>query len=42
MSFVGPRPRSGKIYRILYNENQKEVLSVRPGITDYTSIKIQK
>ncbi|AIL47052.1 sugar transferase [Elizabethkingia anophelis] len=38
MSFVGPRPEVEK-YTNLYNENQKEVLSVRPGITDYASIK---
>ncbi|HFK5586612.1 sugar transferase [Elizabethkingia anophelis] len=38
MSFVGPRPEVEK-YTVLYNETQKEVLSVRPGITDYASIK---
>lgn len=38
MSFVGPRPEVKK-YTDLYNENQKVVLSVKPGITDYASIK---
>ena len=38
MSFVGPRPEVGK-YVELYNERQKKVLSVRPGITDIASIK---
>jgi len=40
MSFVGPRPEVKK-YTDLYNENQKKVLSVRPGITDYASIKFR-
>ncbi|QIG89174.1 sugar transferase [Chryseobacterium sp. POL2] len=38
MSFVGPRPEVEK-YTKLYNEEQKKVLSVRPGITDNASIK---
>ena len=38
MSFVGPRPEVKK-YTDLYNENQRLVLSVKPGITDYASIK---
>jgi len=38
MSFVGPRPEVEK-YTKLYNEEQKKVLSVRPGITDKASIK---
>ncbi|MCF0205914.1 MAG: sugar transferase [Bacteroidales bacterium] len=38
MSFVGPRPEVRK-YVDLYNEEQKKVLSVRPGITDYASIE---
>ena len=38
MSFVGPRPELKK-YTDLYNENQRIVLSVKPGITDYASIK---
>lgn len=37
MSFVGPRPEVRK-YVDLYNEKQKEVLLVKPGITDYASI----
>ena len=38
MSFVGPRPEVKK-YVDLYNIEQMEVLSVRPGITDYASIE---
>lgn len=38
MSFVGPRPEVKK-YVDLYNEEQRKVLSVKPGITDYASIK---
>ena len=38
MSLVGPRPEVRK-YVELYNEEQKKVLSVRPGITDYASIE---
>lgn len=38
MSLVGPRPEVRK-YVDLYNEEQKKVLSVRPGLTDYASIK---
>ena len=38
MSFVGPRPEVKK-YTDLYNAEQKKVLSVAPGITDYASIK---
>lgn len=38
MSFVGPRPEVPR-YTQLYNEEQKKVLTVRPGITDYASIK---
>lgn len=40
MSFVGPRPEVEK-YTKLYNPEQKKVLSVRPGITDYASIKFR-
>ncbi len=40
MSFVGPRPEV-KRYTDLYNPFQKRVLSVRPGITDYASIKFR-
>lgn len=38
MSFVGPRPEVIK-YVQLYDDNQKKVLNVRPGITDVASIK---
>src|SRR5687768_10997412 len=38
MSFVGPRPEVRK-YVELYTDEQKKVLTVRPGITDYASIK---
>jgi len=38
MSFVGPRPEVPK-YVALYNDEQKKVLSVKPGITDYASIE---
>lgn len=38
MSIVGPRPEVPK-YVSLYTEEQREVLSVRPGITDVASIK---
>ncbi len=37
MSLVGPRPEVRK-YVDLYDEQQKVILSVRPGITDYASI----
>ena len=38
MSFVGPRPEVRR-YVEMYNEEQKQVLKVRPGITDPASIK---
>lgn len=38
MSLVGPRPEVKK-YTDLYNEQQKPVLTVKPGITDYASIE---
>lgn len=38
MSIVGPRPEVRK-YVDLYTDEQKKVLSVRPGITDYASIE---
>jgi len=38
MSLVGPRPEVRK-YVDLYNKEQKQVLSVKPGITDYASIE---
>ena len=37
MSLVGPRPEVRR-YVDLYTEEQREVLSVKPGITDYASI----
>ena len=37
MSFVGPRPEAPK-YVSLYTEEQKRVLSVKPGITDPATI----
>lgn len=37
MSLVGPRPEVGRYVR-LYTPEQKIVLSVKPGITDYASI----
>ncbi|MBX7042401.1 MAG: sugar transferase [Ignavibacteria bacterium] len=38
MSIVGPRPEVRK-YVELYDEDQRKVLEVRPGITDLASIK---
>ncbi len=38
MSVVGPRPEV-KRYVDIYNQEQKEVLSVRPGLTDYASLE---
>jgi len=38
MSMVGPRPEVRK-YVDMYNEEQKRVLLVKPGITDYASIE---
>ena len=38
MSLVGPRPEVER-YTRLYTEEQKKVLSVRPGITDWASIE---
>ena len=38
MSLVGPRPEVRK-YVNFYNEDQKVVLTAKPGITDYASIK---
>lgn len=37
MSFVGPRPEVER-YVKLYTPYQRQVLLVRPGITDYASI----
>src|SRR3989338_5339356 len=38
MSFVGPRPQVDD-YTKLYNDEEKIILSVKPGITDYASIR---
>lgn len=38
MSIVGPRPEVQE-YVDLYTEEQREILSVRPGITDYASLE---
>jgi lipopolysaccharide/colanic/teichoic acid biosynthesis glycosyltransferase len=38
MSLVGPRPEVRK-YVDLYNAEQKQVLNVKPGLTDYASIE---
>jgi lipopolysaccharide/colanic/teichoic acid biosynthesis glycosyltransferase len=38
MSLVGPRPEVRK-YVDLYTEEQKKVLDVKPGITDYASLE---
>ncbi|MBS1764934.1 MAG: sugar transferase [Bacteroidetes bacterium] len=41
MSLVGPRPEVRK-YVDMYNPEQKKVLNVKPGITDYASIYYRK
>jgi lipopolysaccharide/colanic/teichoic acid biosynthesis glycosyltransferase len=38
MSIVGPRPQVEE-YTKLYNNEEKIILSVRPGLTDYASVK---
>ena len=38
MSFVGPRPEVPR-YVELYTAEQREVLNVKPGLTDYASIE---
>ncbi len=38
MSFVGPRPEVRK-YVDLYNEDQMQALSVKPGLTDLASLE---
>ncbi len=40
MSLVGPRPEVPQ-YVAMYNEKQMMVLNVKPGITDYASIKFR-
>jgi lipopolysaccharide/colanic/teichoic acid biosynthesis glycosyltransferase len=37
MSVVGPRPEVRK-YVVLYSDEEKKVLTVRPGLTDYASL----
>lgn len=41
MSIVGPRPEV-KEYVDLYTEEQRKVLEVKPGITDYASLEYFK
>jgi lipopolysaccharide/colanic/teichoic acid biosynthesis glycosyltransferase len=38
MSIVGPRPEV-KEYVDLYNEDQRQILKVKPGITDFASLE---
>lgn len=38
MSFVGPRPEVKK-YVDRYSEEQKKILNIKPGLTDYASIE---
>ena len=38
MSFVGPRPELLR-YTDKYTDKEKEILEVRPGVTDYSSIE---
>lgn len=38
MSFVGPRPEVQKFVD-MYTEEEREILKMRPGITDWSSIK---
>lgn len=38
MSIVGPRPEVPK-YVALYNEEQRDILNIRPGISDWSSIR---
>lgn len=38
MSFVGPRPEVAK-YVNLYTPEQKKILSIKPGLTDFASIE---
>jgi len=40
MSLVGPRPELKKFVD-LYSDEQKKVLSVRPGLTDFASIQFR-
>lgn len=38
MSFVGPRPEVAE-YTDAYTEDEKRILTVRPGVTDFSSIE---
>jgi lipopolysaccharide/colanic/teichoic acid biosynthesis glycosyltransferase len=38
MSFIGPRPELLR-YTLQYNDLEKYILKVRPGITDFSSIE---
>ena len=38
MSLVGPRPEIPK-YVTLYSQEEKKVLSIKPGMTDFASLK---
>jgi lipopolysaccharide/colanic/teichoic acid biosynthesis glycosyltransferase len=40
MSLVGPRPQVAWAVE-LYSEDEKQILSLRPGITDYSSLKFR-
>ncbi|MFH1657159.1 MAG: sugar transferase [bacterium] len=39
MSIVGPRPQVEK-YVALYSQDEKIILTIKPGMTDYASIKL--
>lgn len=41
MSLVGPRPEVPEIVK-LYSQNQKKILSVLPGMTDYASLEFRR
>ena len=41
MSIVGPRPEVPR-YTSLYSQEQKKVLKVKPGLTDYASLEYLK
>lgn len=41
MSIVGPRPEV-KEYVDLYNDEQRKILNIKPGITDYASLEYFK
>lgn len=41
MSIVGPRPEV-KEYVDLYNDEQRKILEIKPGITDYASLEYFK